>query len=157
MALSHELRLNEVAVEWPFRVDATLTFIGVIRTPWTTLAECPHRGDADGPICRIEVHPAWAARSMGSRHTNSSKRSIGCTCPVAISCAQSPSRNGTTKATFTIRSPLRPNPIGVSIVTLVARDANALQVRGLDCVDGTPLIDLKPDRGQFRRAPPIAG
>jgi tRNA (adenine37-N6)-methyltransferase len=63
---------------------------------------------------------------------------------------QSPGRDGLTKATFTIRSPVRPNPIGTSIVTFVAREGPVLRVRGLDCVDGTPLLDLKPDRSHFR-------
>ena len=64
---------------------------------------------------------------------------------------QSPERDGTTKATFTIRSPVHPNPIGTSIVTLVEREGATLIVRGLDCVDGTPLLDLKPDRSEFAR------
>jgi tRNA (Thr-GGU) A37 N-methylase len=63
---------------------------------------------------------------------------------------QSPGRNGLTKATFTIRSPVRPKPIGTSIVTQVAREECVLHVRGLDCVDRTPLLDLKPDRSHFR-------
>jgi tRNA (Thr-GGU) A37 N-methylase len=44
-----------------------------------------------------------------------------------------------------LRSPVRPNPIASSIVELVGVDGATLQVRGLDCVDGTPLLDLKPD------------
>jgi tRNA (Thr-GGU) A37 N-methylase len=45
-----------------------------------------------------------------------------------------------------LRSPVRPNPIASSVVELVAVEGATLQVRGLDCLDGTPLIDLKPDR-----------
>jgi tRNA (adenine37-N6)-methyltransferase len=63
---------------------------------------------------------------------------------------QSPGRNGLTKATFTIRSPVRPKPIGTTMVTPVAREEPVLHVRGLDCVDRTPLLDLKPDRSHFR-------
>jgi tRNA (adenine37-N6)-methyltransferase len=40
-----------------------------------------------------------------------------------------------------------------SIVTLVAREGPVLHVRGLDCVDCTPLLDLKPDRSHFRADP----
>jgi tRNA (Thr-GGU) A37 N-methylase len=47
---------------------------------------------------------------------------------------------------FALRSPVRPNPIALSIVGLLAIDVSVLQVRGLDCLDGTPLIDLKPER-----------
>ncbi len=64
---------------------------------------------------------------------------------------QSPGRDGTTRATFAIRSPVRPNPIGTSIVSLVECQGQTLWVRGLDCVDGTPLLDLKPDRSEFAR------
>jgi tRNA (Thr-GGU) A37 N-methylase len=64
---------------------------------------------------------------------------------------QSPGRDGATRATFTIRSPVRPNPIGTSIATLLERQGPTLLVRGLDCVDGTPLLDLKPDRSEFAR------
>jgi len=48
---------------------------------------------------------------------------------------------------FSLRSPVRPNPIASSIVDLIGIDGNVLQVRGLDCVDGTPLLDLKPEHG----------
>jgi tRNA (adenine37-N6)-methyltransferase len=46
---------------------------------------------------------------------------------------------------FASRSPQRPNPIGVTRVKLIRRDANVLIVEGLDAFDGTPVIDIKPD------------
>ena len=45
---------------------------------------------------------------------------------------------------FATRSPLRPNPIALSVVELLARDGNKLRVRGLDMLDGTPILDIKP-------------
>ena len=42
------------------------------------------------------------------------------------------------------RSPIHPNPIGLTLVELVKREANALWVRGLDAYDGTPVVDIKP-------------
>jgi formylmethanofuran dehydrogenase subunit E len=45
---------------------------------------------------------------------------------------------------FATRSPNRPNPIGFSIVELIERDGNKLKVKGLDALEGTPLIDIKP-------------
>ncbi|MCY1311866.1 S-adenosyl-L-methionine-binding protein [compost metagenome] len=60
--------------------------------------------------------------------------------------------------TFSLRSPVRPNPIDTSIVKLEAVEGPTLLVRGLDCLDGTPLIDLKPDRTLFKPiAPPKRG
>ena len=50
-----------------------------------------------------------------------------------------------TTGTFALRSPVRPNPIASSVVELVAIEGGTLQVRGLDCIDGTPLLDLKPE------------
>jgi tRNA (Thr-GGU) A37 N-methylase len=41
---------------------------------------------------------------------------------------------------------LRPNPIASSVVDLVAVSGTTVTVRGLDCLDGTPLIDIKPER-----------
>jgi tRNA-Thr(GGU) m(6)t(6)A37 methyltransferase TsaA len=48
------------------------------------------------------------------------------------------------RGVFTLRSPYRPNPIGVTMVDLVAVDGNVLRVRGLDALNGTPVLDLKP-------------
>ena len=45
---------------------------------------------------------------------------------------------------FATRSPRRPNPIGLSIVELLRREGPRLQVRGVDMLDGTPILDLKP-------------
>ena len=62
---------------------------------------------------------------------------------------QSPKNDKSTRGTFSLRSPQRPNPIGTSIVKLVAVEGNTVLVRGLDCLDQTPLLDLKPDRCEF--------
>ena len=45
---------------------------------------------------------------------------------------------------FATRSPARPNPIGVATVKLVEQQGNTLKVTGLDAVDGTPVLDIKP-------------
>ena len=45
---------------------------------------------------------------------------------------------------FATRSPRRPNPIGLTVVELLRRDGRQLHVRGLDMLDGTPILDLKP-------------
>jgi tRNA-Thr(GGU) m(6)t(6)A37 methyltransferase TsaA len=48
------------------------------------------------------------------------------------------------RGVFALRSPRRPNPIGVTVVDLVAIERNVLRVRGLDALDGTPVLDIKP-------------
>jgi tRNA-Thr(GGU) m(6)t(6)A37 methyltransferase TsaA len=54
---------------------------------------------------------------------------------------------------FATRAPSRPNPIGLSAVTLLGRDGNVLRVRGLDVLDGTPLLDIKPYVPEFDAFP----
>jgi tRNA-Thr(GGU) m(6)t(6)A37 methyltransferase TsaA len=45
---------------------------------------------------------------------------------------------------FATRSPRRPNPIGLTVLELVGREGSKLHVRGVDMLDGTPLLDIKP-------------
>ena len=45
---------------------------------------------------------------------------------------------------FATRSPWRPNPIGLTVVELLGRDGPRLRVRGIDMLDGTPILDIKP-------------
>ncbi|KPL18544.1 MAG: tRNA-Thr(GGU) m(6)t(6)A37 methyltransferase TsaA [candidate division Zixibacteria bacterium SM23_81] len=50
----------------------------------------------------------------------------------------------TPRGLFAIRAPKRPNPIGFTVVKLLRREANRLDIAGVDMVDGTPLLDIKP-------------
>jgi tRNA (Thr-GGU) A37 N-methylase len=71
---------------------------------------------------------------------------------------QSPANDGSARGTFSLRSPVRPNPIGTAIALLEGIEGGTIYVRGLDCLDDTPLIDLKPDRTLFTPiAPPQPG
>jgi tRNA-Thr(GGU) m(6)t(6)A37 methyltransferase TsaA len=158
MVRENEIRRAEVAVAPPPATDAGLVFIGRIHTPWSSRLTCPRQGRADGPICRIELFEPWIAALDGVEAferlevlywLHESRRDL---------VRQSPANNGETYGTFALRSPVRPNPIGTSIAHFVSRDGPVLLVRGLDCLDGTPLLDLKPDRTLFNPiAPPQAG
>lgn len=158
MVRENEIRENEVAVAPPQASDAGLVFIGAIRTPWTSRLTCPRQGRADGPICRIELFTPWDQALDGIERferlevlywLHQSRRDL---------VRQSPASNGETHGTFALRTPVRPNPIGTSIATLVAREGSVLLVRGLDCLDETPLLDIKPDRTLFKPiAPPQPG
>jgi tRNA-Thr(GGU) m(6)t(6)A37 methyltransferase TsaA len=48
------------------------------------------------------------------------------------------------RGVFASRSPHRPNPIGMTVVRLAAREGNVLKVTGLDMIEGTPILDIKP-------------
>src|SRR5882724_8986811 len=135
MVRLNEIRANEVAVEPPAPTDAGLVFIGRIRTPWTSRLDCPRQGRLDGPTCCIEIFEPWVPALAGVEAferlevlywLDQSRRDL---------VRQSPANNGTTRGTFALRSPVRPNPIGTSIVTLVAVEDATLLVRGLDCLD----------------------
>jgi tRNA (Thr-GGU) A37 N-methylase len=58
---------------------------------------------------------------------------------------QNPGHTGNVVGTFAVRSPVRPNPIASAVVALERVEGASLYVRGLDCLDGTPLVDLKPE------------
>ena len=58
--------------------------------------------------------------------------------------ATPPSDNNRPHGVFATRSPRRPNPIGLTVVELLRRDGPVLHVRGVDMLDGTPILDIKP-------------
>ena len=148
--MSHDaLRENETAVSLPPPADATLRFIGRVRTPYPTRDDCPRQARPEGPECRLELDPIWEPALAGLEKfgrievlywLDRSRRDL---------VTQSPRRNGQTVGTFALRSPVRPNPIGTALVDLVRIEGANVIVRSLDCIDGTPLVDIKPDRCSF--------
>ncbi|ETW13667.1 hypothetical protein ATO8_06541 [Roseivivax marinus] len=149
-AMSDDIRTGEVAVNVPEASDASLRFIGRIRTPFTTRAECPRQGDpGDGPDCRLELDPVWAPGLDGLEAFEAADVLYWLDRSRRDLVAQSPKSDGRTTGTFALRSPVRPNPIGLARVRIVRREGPVLVVRGLDCLDGTPLLDIKPERCAF--------
>jgi tRNA-Thr(GGU) m(6)t(6)A37 methyltransferase TsaA len=58
--------------------------------------------------------------------------------------SQTPPHRGENLGVFSICSPRRPNPIGLSVVEVLKVDGTVIHVRGLDMIDGTPILDIKP-------------
>ncbi len=146
MASDETIRPGEVSTTLPAQTDAGVYFVGRIETPWPTRADCPRRGDLNGPECRIEIDRRWQAALEGiAGHPrlqvlywmHEARRDL---------LVQVPRSSARRCGTFALRSPVRPNPIASSVVELVSVEGNVVIVRGLDCKDGTPLIDLKPAR-----------
>lgn len=139
------VRPGEQAVTLPDRADAGLWFIGRVRTPWHARTECPRQGDPlHGPVCTLEVAPRWqpALEGLAGRERlqilywmDGARRDL---------VLQRPRGADGLRGTFSLRSPVRPNPIASSEVALVGLAAGCVLVRGLDCLDGTPLLDIKP-------------
>jgi tRNA-Thr(GGU) m(6)t(6)A37 methyltransferase TsaA len=139
-----DIRDGEVGVELPARFDAGLYFIGRIRTPWTDRDDCPKNARESDAVCTIEIDPRWTAALTdiaSCSHVlvlywmHEARRDL---------VLQVPRHLGRPRGTFALRSPVRPNPIAASVTRLVAVEDTRLSVIGLDCLDGTPLVDLKP-------------
>ncbi len=138
------IREGEQAIELPAQFDASLYFIGRIRTPWTRREDCPKNARESDAVCTIEVDARWAA-ALKDVETCShlavlywmdkARRDL---------VLQVPRHYGQQRGTFALRSPARPNPIALSVVKLLRVEGRKLSVIGLDCLDGTPLVDLKP-------------
>jgi tRNA-Thr(GGU) m(6)t(6)A37 methyltransferase TsaA len=138
------IRAGEVAIALPEKIDAGVYFIGRIRTPWTRREECPKNARESDAICTVEVEPRYAAALKGVESCShlivlywmdKSRRDL---------VLQVPRHYGEARGTFALRSPARPNPIATSVVTLLQVSDSRLSVVGVDCLDGTPLIDIKP-------------
>ena len=141
---AYALRQGEVAVELPERFDASLYYIGRIHTPWKRRDDCPKNPRESDAVCTIVVDPHWAAGLSGLETVSHivvlywmdrARRDL---------VLQAPRHYAERRGTFALRSPVRPNPIAVSVARLIGIDGNTLSVVGLDCVDDTPLLDLKP-------------
>ncbi len=138
------IREGEIAVELPVQYDASLYFIGRIRTPWTDRESCPKNARESDAVCSIEVDPRWAPALAGIESCTHiivlywmqrSRRDL---------VVQVPRHYGVGRGTFALRSPARPNPIALSVARLVGVSDRELSVVGLDCMDRTPLLDIKP-------------
>lgn len=139
------LRPGEEVVSLPGPYDAGLWFIGRIHTPWPRREDCPRRGDDQaGPDCILEVDPRWERALAGLEAKDHIQ--VLYWMDQARRDAVLQSRHGAEApvGTFALRSPVRPNPIASSVVRLIRIDGHKVHVRGLDCVDGTPLLDIKP-------------
>ncbi|MBL8585888.1 MAG: tRNA (N6-threonylcarbamoyladenosine(37)-N6)-methyltransferase TrmO [Bradyrhizobiaceae bacterium] len=139
-----DIRPGEVTTELPETFDAGLYFIGRIRTPWTRREDCPKNARESDAVCTIDVEARFAPALAGVE---------SCTHLLALYwmhrarrdlVLQMPRHYGKQRGTFALRSPVRPNPIAASVVKLVAIEGARLSVIGLDCLDGTPLLDIKP-------------
>lgn len=128
----------------PERFDASLYYIGRIHTPWQRPEDCPKNGRESDAVCTVELDARWTAGLAGLETVShvlllywmdKARRDL---------VLQSPRHYAEHRGTFALRSPVRPNPIAASVARLVGIEGNILKVVGLDCLDNTPLLDIKP-------------
>jgi tRNA-Thr(GGU) m(6)t(6)A37 methyltransferase TsaA len=144
------LRAGETTLQDNAPISAGLRFIGVIHTPFAQRGDCPRQGDREGgPECRVELDPRYGPALDGVDRFDTLELLYWLHQARRDLLTQSPRGRDDLRGTFSLRSPVRPNPIGTSIVRLLRREGNVLIVRGLDCLDGTPLLDIKPDRCSY--------
>lgn len=124
--------------------DAVLTFIGHIETPYRTLADCPYNVNPGGPECRIVVRPEFAPGLTGLEPGNRVLVLYWLERASRTKSLVGERRSGRVAGAFAARTPHRPNPIGAAVVAIEAIAGSTLVVRGMDCVNGTALLDLKP-------------
>jgi tRNA-Thr(GGU) m(6)t(6)A37 methyltransferase TsaA len=123
----------------------TMKPIGFVRSPYTDTAQIPKgRGAEHHAEGTLEILPEYEP-GLGDIEGFSHlyvlwvfDRAEG------ASLTATPPSDNKPHGVFATRSPQRPNPIGLTVVTLVRRDANRLAVRGVDMLDGTPILDIKP-------------
>jgi tRNA (adenine37-N6)-methyltransferase len=119
--------------------------IGIAHTPYAQTKEIPKglgaKHDAEGVLEILPEFEAGLADIEGFSHLfvlwvfdRSEGFELFGTVPI----------DGQRHGVFATRSPRRPNPIGLTVVECIRRDANRVYVRGVDMLDGTPILDLKP-------------
>ena len=122
-----------------------LIAIGVIHTPHRQAAGTPIQAAlAEGVAGIVEVLPEFAA---GLRDLEGFERIwlvYWFDQAKAVEMTVKPYLDTSERGLFATRAPSRPNPIGLSAVRLVRVSGNVLHVEGVDILDGTPLLDIKP-------------
>jgi tRNA-Thr(GGU) m(6)t(6)A37 methyltransferase TsaA len=113
--------------------------IGVVHSPYETPADAPHQGFADDREATLEVFEQYADALADVEDI------IRLT---VVYWAHEADRSSLVGAdgvgAFARRGPNRPNPVSICTGTLLDADGRHLRLRGLDAVDGSPLLDLKP-------------
>ena len=122
----------------------TLRYIGQIRTQYQTLAECPRNIDPQGPVCKLVVEQDYSAGMTGLEKGQRILVLYWFEHVDRTDLVQKRHDTGQERGVFALRSPHRPNPIAAAVVTIEDIETNTILVRGLDCLDGTPLLDIKP-------------
>ena len=122
-----------------------ITPIGIIHTPFATKEACPIQPlYASGAVGRVEVFEEFAAGLKDIEGFSHIYLLYLLDRAGKIELVRSTFLDDTPHGIYASRHPCRPNGIGMSVVKLQSREGNILAVEGIDVLDRTPLIDIKP-------------
>lgn len=133
-------------------MQGKLTFVGSIRTPYNSIEECPRNIQPNGPLCQIRIDEAYSCEIRGLREGDNILVLYWLGQP-GDGVGYVPSTDRGEPGTFAMRTPYRPNPIGAAVVPIEKIEGNSISVYGLDCLDKTGLLDIKP--AIFREQPVV--
>jgi tRNA-Thr(GGU) m(6)t(6)A37 methyltransferase TsaA len=125
----------------------TLSPIGSIATPWRAIKDCPRNGRQPDPApeCLVTVFEPFIPGLSGLEGISHLILIYWMDQVTAPKLVFTPPFDDQPRGVFATRGPARPNPLGLSVVKFDGFDGpGRLKVRYLDCLDGTPLLDIKP-------------
>ncbi len=118
--------------------------IGVIHSPYQNHTEAPRQGRLQQDPGEIEVFPEFEAGLKDIEKNSHLIILYWCDRATRDTILTATPRNERVRGVFATRSPNRPNPIAVNLVDLIRREGNRLLVKGIDALDQSPLLDIKP-------------
>lgn len=131
-------------------MEITYRTIGTIHTPFKSQADTPIQGTYSDATGTVEVFPEFAAGLKDIEGFSHLFLIYHFHMSSGYSLTEKPFLDGSReRGIFAIRYFRRPNPIGLSVVGLRNVRENVLEVAGVDVLDGTPLLDIKPYIRQF--------
>lgn len=119
--------------------ELTLVPVGVARTPYATPDDAPHQGFAADDEATVEVFDEYADALAGMESVH--RVTVVYWAHLADRSSAVGEDGG---GAFAKRTPHRPNPLNVCTCLVLGVDGRRLRVRGLDAVDGSPIVDVKP-------------
>ena len=121
-----------------------LKLIGIIHSTYKTTGEAPFQGRNSKEKAIMEVFPAFADGLKDIEQASHLIVLYWCHMAARDKLQTRTPYGPEIRGVFVCRSPSRPNPIAFCVAELIRREGNRLLVRGVDAVDGSPLLDIKP-------------
>jgi len=120
--------------------------IGKVKSPWTAIGEAPKQGRETEETSILELSEAYATGLEGIENLRTLVVLTWFDQGNRDTLRVHPrgDRSQPLRGVFSTRSPNRPNPIGFHVVDVLRIAGNQIEVRGMDALDGTPILDIKP-------------